>query len=105
MSTSSNAPKLLLPLVKATQSTGTAHGPSTIMAPPELPLLSANTAPQPRRKAKAPTKSREQWEAQRANIHRLYIVEDLSLGDVMKAMEDNHDFRASYVAAFPACVP
>ena len=99
MSTPSNAPKLLLPFVKATQSTGTAHDSSTIMAPPELPLLSAYTAPQPRRRAKAPTKTREQWEAQRTNIYQLYIVEDLSLGEVMKAMDDIHNFKASYVAA------
>ena len=91
MSTSSNPPKLLLPF-------------GFVMAPPELPPLSANTAPQPRRKPKAPTKTRQQWEAQRTNIHQLYIDEDLPLADVMKAMEDNHDFRASYVASFPACL-
>lgn len=96
---SSNAPKLLLPLVKDTWSTGTAHRLSTTLTTPELSLLSANTAPQPRRKAKAPRKTREQWETQRTNIHQLYIVEDLSLGDVMKAMDDNHNFQASYVAA------
>lgn len=95
MSTSSNNLKLLLPLVEATQNTVAAHGLSTVMAPPELFVLPAKTAPQPRRKAKAPTKTREQWETQRTNIHQLYIIDDLSLRDVIEAMDDNHQFQAS----------
>ena len=38
----------------------------------------------------------QDWEAQRAVITDLYIAKDVELDDVMKIMEDEHFFKATY---------
>ena len=38
----------------------------------------------------------QDWEAQRAVITNLYITNGLELDDLMKIMEDDHFFKATY---------
>lgn len=38
----------------------------------------------------------QDWEAQRAVITNLYIAKDVELDDLMKIMEDEHFFKATY---------
>ena len=38
----------------------------------------------------------QDWEAQRAVITDLYITKGLELEDLMKAMEEEHFFKATY---------
>ena len=38
----------------------------------------------------------QDWEAQRAVITDLYIARGLELEDLMKTMEDDHFFKATY---------
>ncbi|KAL8791747.1 MAG: hypothetical protein Q9195_005685 [Heterodermia aff. obscurata] len=68
-----------------------------IPPPPQLPSNLEVSAAKRRRAPKAATKSRDEWEAHRDNIHRLYIDENLSLESVMKAMGGTYDFHASRI--------
>jgi len=74
------------------------HGPQLT---PEGHLLTAHLPsrqmPARKRGVKAPKWSREQWEAKRANIRRLYMVEGRPLEQVSKMMATLYNFDASYV--------
>jgi hypothetical protein len=37
------------------------------------------------------------WELHRSTIHRLYVLEDKSLADVMRHVKENHGFQRGYV--------
>ena len=63
--------------------------------PPHLPLNLEIATAKLRRAPKAQTKSRDEWEAYRDNIHHLYVDENLPLKQVMKAMGDTYNFHAS----------
>jgi hypothetical protein len=39
----------------------------------------------------------DEWPGVRLTLHKLYIEEDKSLGDVIAIMERDHGFRATYV--------
>lgn len=52
------------------------------------------------RKAKTTTKSAEEWDAMKMVIHDLYIIQDLSLPEVIKIMENENSFSQSYVIPF-----
>ena len=45
----------------------------------------------------AGTKSRQEWQAQHKHFENLYIGENMSLQDVVKAMDDRYGFKATYV--------
>ena len=51
----------------------------------------------PLRKAKTKPKSSNEWAAMRIDIYQLYMLQDLSLPDVMKIMGDEKSFVQSYV--------
>ena len=69
--------------------------PPPLPPPPQLPSNLAISATKRRRAPKAATKSKDEWEAHRDNIHRLYVEENLPLEGVMKAMVDTYGFHAS----------
>jgi hypothetical protein len=48
----------------------------------------------PRRKIKSPT--REEWKQHKDEIVRLYVTEDMPLGDVQQRMEREYNFKATY---------
>ena len=62
---------------------------------PQLPLNQEISTASRRRAPKAQTKSKDEWEAYRDNIHRLYVDENLPLKQMMKVMGDTYDFHAS----------
>jgi hypothetical protein len=68
---------------------------------PEGHALITGPKPQqmPRRKGatKIPKWSDEQWEANRADIYRLYMEKNRPLDDVVNVMRDEYKFDASYV--------
>lgn len=45
-------------------------------------------------KSKAPRYSAVQWDSQKANIERLYIVEERSLKEVIQILAQEFDFQA-----------
>ncbi|KAL8787109.1 MAG: hypothetical protein Q9195_007937 [Heterodermia aff. obscurata] len=55
------------------------------------------------RKAKTSTKSAEEWDAKKMVIHYLYIIQDLSLPEVIKIMENENSFSQSYAVPLRAC--
>jgi len=49
-------------------------------------------------------KTNRDWDEQRLNIERLYVIEDMTLPEVMKAMEESYGFKATYVHRLvPTC--
>ena len=52
------------------------------------------------RKPKRTTKSTEEWDAMKMVIHDLYLIQDLSLPEVIKIMENENSFSQSYVIPF-----
>ena len=49
------------------------------------------------RQRKSATKTDQEWEDQKPTFLRLYVEDDLPLQEVMKKMEDEYQFKASYV--------
>ena len=100
MSGFANAQGTTLPGLEADRILQHGYDMDAPMAPPpsipsQLPLnLEISTAKR-HRKPKAPTKSKDEWEAHRPHIHRLYVDESLPLAAVMKAMGETYGFHAS----------
>ena len=65
----------------------------------QLPGRSTISLGKVARKAKTSTKSAEEWDAKKMVIHDLYIIQDLSLPEVIKIMENENSFSQSYVVS------
>ena len=99
MSGFTRAQRTILPSLEPGLAPGQGYGVAALMAPPPPPpSLPSNidiSTTKRRRAPKAPTKSKEEWNAHRSHIHRLYVDENLPLEGVMKAMSDTYGFHAS----------
>ncbi|KAI9684617.1 MAG: hypothetical protein M1822_005705 [Bathelium mastoideum] len=77
------------------------HGPSTSSSNPfALSHPSAASIPDPvasssRRKPKAPTKAKAEWERIKPRLKQLYIDENKSLEEVIQILERDENFRAT----------
>lgn len=61
----------------------------------------AGSLPEPKRqREKAVKHSSSVWDAQKANIKRIFLVEDETLDVVRQHMRDHHGFSARYVVDF-----
>ena len=65
-------------------------------SPQSLIAVSVPVGP-PLRKPKTKPKSSNEWATMQLDIYQLYMLQDLSLPDVMKIMEEEKSFVQSYV--------
>lgn len=67
------------------------HTSTSSLATSSIPGLPRSRQP------KSATRTDQEWEDQKPNFLRLHVEEDLPLPEVMKRMEDEYQFKASYV--------